>query len=172
MTIFVLFSFFLLRNISGTYSKYFQNNITKLIVDLSLCNQLCYVPLQDVYVYSTYVIDLCIQNNFKVFLSSLQFLVRHACVSKVNFKKFLSFKKNKFCLLLRVNRLFMCKQFLLAWGYFCSELIILILVLVTFMSASFSIDLFNWRFEFFRLLLTLGGLSSRSFTSLFARILN
>ena len=27
LTIFVLFSFFQLRNIRGTYSKYFQNNI-------------------------------------------------------------------------------------------------------------------------------------------------
>ena len=47
MTIFVFFSFFLLRNISGTYSKYFQNNITKLIVHLRLNNQLHYVPLQE-----------------------------------------------------------------------------------------------------------------------------
>ena len=60
MTIFVLFSFFLLRNISGTYSKYFENTITKLIAHLRLSDQLPYVPLQEFYIHSTYVIDLCI----------------------------------------------------------------------------------------------------------------
>ena len=62
MTIFVLFSVFLLGNIKGTHShsKYFQNNITKLIVHLQLRDQLPYSPLQELYIHSTYVIDLCI----------------------------------------------------------------------------------------------------------------
>ena len=106
---FVLFSFFLLRNINESYSKYFQNNITKLIVYLQLHNQLPYVPLQEFCIHSTYVMYLYILNNFKELLSSLQFLVRHACVSKFNFKRFVFFKKSKLCLFLNVNLLFICK---------------------------------------------------------------
>ena len=142
MTIFVLFSFFLLRNIRGTYSKFFQDNLTKLIVHLRLHDKLSYVPLKEFYIDSTYVIDLCVQNNFKLLLSSLQFLVRHASVSKFTFKKFVFFKNSKLCLFLNVNVPFMCKQFFIPWGYFSSEVIILILLLVMFMGASFLIDLF------------------------------
>ena len=60
MTIFVLFSVFLLGNIKGTHSKYFQNNITKLIVHLRLRDQLPYFPLQEFYIHSSDVTDLSI----------------------------------------------------------------------------------------------------------------
>ena len=64
MVIFVLFSFFLLRNIGGTYSKYFENTITKLIAHLRLSDQLPDVPLEEAYIHSRYVIYDSIQNNF------------------------------------------------------------------------------------------------------------
>ena len=60
VTIFIFSSFFLLGNNEGTYSTYFQNNITKLIVHLPLSDQLPYVSLQEFYTHSMYVIDLCI----------------------------------------------------------------------------------------------------------------
>ena len=96
--------------------------------------------------HSGYVIDVYIQNNFKVLLSSLQFFVRHACVSKFTFKIFAFFKKSKLSVFSNVNLLFMCKQFFLPWGYLYSELIFLILFFLMFMGASFLIALFIKRF--------------------------
>ena len=60
LTIFILPNFFLLGNNGGTYSTYFQNNITKVIVHLRLGYQLIYVFLQEFYIHSMYVINLCI----------------------------------------------------------------------------------------------------------------
>ena len=136
MTIFVLFTFFLLHNIRGTYSKYFQNNIIKLIAHPCLSDQLPYIPLEEFYIHSTYVIDLCIYSNFKVLLSKI------VCnlLSKNLFFSTTTTTKNLF---LKVNLLFMCKYFSLPWDYFCSEVIILILFVVTSIVASFLIDLFN-----------------------------
>ena len=58
MTIFLPFTFLELHNIRGTYPKYFQNIICE--TDIGGSVKLPYVLLQEFYIHSRYVIDLCI----------------------------------------------------------------------------------------------------------------
>ena len=79
MTIFVLVSFFLLRNIRGTCSKYFHSSsiVNQLIVYLRLNDQLPYVPLHEFYIHSTYLKYLCIQISLLCFVRRPVLQINH-----------------------------------------------------------------------------------------------
>ena len=122
------------RNIRGTYSKYFQNNIyeTHISSAARLSSKLSYFGgilyksnCWNKFLHLKKFQCVNIKNN-------CQFLLGHIHVSKFTFIKVGFEKKSKFFLLLKVNLLFWfkCKCFFHILVYSCSEVIILFLFLV------------------------------------------
>ena len=141
MTIFLLFTFCNYIILGGDILDISKTLFRKLIFHLLLS----LISLYKLYSLGgiSYKFKVCnISLHFVQSVNikdSLHFLLKHACVGKFTFKKFRLLKKKNFFLswLLKVN------QFFQPLGYFCYEVIILILFLIKFMGASFFLDFFN-----------------------------